>query len=727
MKIFWKKLKFGKNDKGFSLVEVICAVAILCVAFVAIGGAMVVSAQNYSRGTYELDVQQEAQTTTNLIGNLLVDAVSAEITNADPASTTLQIKGDGITYTVAFDKDTGVLSYVEDRGSGNVVSGTLAENVSEFSVDLTKFAANKSAEVTVGIEKSGRTYEASYSTTARNGQANSVGAAEAAQIFVDTSYLVLEPSQTYELMFSVVGTPCTVVAQDVTTTGTAIGVGAPAAGSIQLSASINASGTTCFNLVAHKIGDPSTVYCTVPIQVDIRRVNSLSGSYDLKYGVEYKTDAIYRVDFTSDVSFPNKVLGAAFDADYKNPYYTDITYSMTIGDVTADASAYIEELNLQEDTNAPFTQFKLKQDMPSDSTIFITATSKHALGKSDDVPYNKTGIKYGTVTGIVEIKNEQGVIWMDNGLKRGNDYNKFSTSLKLGDIKTAFGGEITWLFRYRELPSGTWTQYYKTKEGGSQQKINALETYLFEPNKEYEYELMFACIDWTNNKLMWPHDANLLTAGKGFAEYGITQGWDADDLANPLSATLPHQYSSSFPLGKTEMLYSKSVTNAGGSVEQKSFVSNGDYKNLGIDPLALCDNAGSATDPFVIKQGQELSVYFTTANLEKGHFSYKTGKVEMYNGSDWEDVTKNLSSHFSLQLGGGNEVTVKINNPQNLAKGKRYRVTVTLYNDSGDGATYATRGAGSNISNLIIEKKRDREYNLYTEDSKGYVYFNVTY
>ena len=54
-----------------SLVELVCAVAIFGVATTAIGSAMVVSAQSYSRGTYELDVQQEAQITTNLIGNLV--------------------------------------------------------------------------------------------------------------------------------------------------------------------------------------------------------------------------------------------------------------------------------------------------------------------------------------------------------------------------------------------------------------------------------------------------------------------------------------------------------------------------------------------------------------------------------------------------------------------------------------------------------------------------------
>ena len=50
MKLFKKRIK--GNNKGFSLVELVCAVAIFGVAATAIGSAMVVSAQSYSRGTY---------------------------------------------------------------------------------------------------------------------------------------------------------------------------------------------------------------------------------------------------------------------------------------------------------------------------------------------------------------------------------------------------------------------------------------------------------------------------------------------------------------------------------------------------------------------------------------------------------------------------------------------------------------------------------------------------
>ena len=64
----WIK-RFSRNQKGFSLVELLCAVAILSIVVTSVGTSMVVSARSYQRSNTELDLQQKAQITANLLTN----------------------------------------------------------------------------------------------------------------------------------------------------------------------------------------------------------------------------------------------------------------------------------------------------------------------------------------------------------------------------------------------------------------------------------------------------------------------------------------------------------------------------------------------------------------------------------------------------------------------------------------------------------------------------------
>ncbi len=412
MKLFKKRRKL--NNKGLSLVELVCAVAIFGLATTAIGGAMVVSAQNYSRGTYELDVQQEAQTTTNLIGDLLFDATAAKFDNT-VASPILTIEGEKIKYEITFDKTAATLNYKETVTDGSTAIGVLAENVKDFSANLDKdgnnFKANKNVEVTLEIEKNGRTYEAEYSTTARNGVAESTGVAETAEIIIE-SPIVLEPGQTYTLPYEVVGS----ITDKTISLSAESGLSVSQSGStITVYADTSATGSKIFTVMTNEMqkdvnGNPitGTHLASKDVEVKIRRVNDVTSPQDanddeiadssaLIGGTSYKNGASYQINFAFVGENLDKVYGKAYDTNYVNPRQLDITWTMTGMEAGFNKEDYVSGVQVVGIDN-PSIKFNLIKDMPNNSEIIVTATAKHPAGT------NKDSVPYGTVQDIVRIK-----------------------------------------------------------------------------------------------------------------------------------------------------------------------------------------------------------------------------------------------------------------------------------------------------------------------------------
>ncbi len=70
----WKKL----GNRGLTLVELICAIAILSLVGTTVGGILIVSAQSYDNGMNEVELQQEAQMVVNQINDLIIDTTATE-------------------------------------------------------------------------------------------------------------------------------------------------------------------------------------------------------------------------------------------------------------------------------------------------------------------------------------------------------------------------------------------------------------------------------------------------------------------------------------------------------------------------------------------------------------------------------------------------------------------------------------------------------------------------
>ena len=178
-----KLFKVGKlGSAGLSLLELIVSMAILAVISISIGGAMYVSSRSYTRSSAEINVQEEAQVSSNLICDWLVDATSVNpdaanpgkfLDSSDPAVGALpyleiihpegndevkirvELVGDKLTYTAT------------NLNTGAVNSGDLASNVSDVSF-YTTFGKDRNVKITMNFNVAGRTYSAVTDSTSRN-------------------------------------------------------------------------------------------------------------------------------------------------------------------------------------------------------------------------------------------------------------------------------------------------------------------------------------------------------------------------------------------------------------------------------------------------------------------------------------------------------------------------------------------------------------------------------
>ena len=175
-----KKIR-GIGIAGLSLVELIISMAILAVVGTAIGGAMYVSSRSYTRGSSEINVQEEAQVASNLICDWITDATAVNPDGAggfnDGASTTLVIvhpegeklvevtisqSGDELVYVAKDVTDPSAPEYNSEVGSG-----TLAKNL-KGCVFHSTFGADRNVKISLDFEINERTYRAVTDSTSRS-------------------------------------------------------------------------------------------------------------------------------------------------------------------------------------------------------------------------------------------------------------------------------------------------------------------------------------------------------------------------------------------------------------------------------------------------------------------------------------------------------------------------------------------------------------------------------
>lgn len=162
----------SKNRQGgFTLIELIIAMAILAVIGVAISRIVVFTAKQYKRISLETMLNQQAQNTMNQLKQMIMDAPDGILySNADEkedGDCVLQIlNGNTILKSVYFSRQENKLYYFEKENTES--AQVLAECVASFEVDTTDFEKNRTATIDLVFETEGKQLQTSVQVTSRN-------------------------------------------------------------------------------------------------------------------------------------------------------------------------------------------------------------------------------------------------------------------------------------------------------------------------------------------------------------------------------------------------------------------------------------------------------------------------------------------------------------------------------------------------------------------------------
>lgn len=233
-----------KNQKGFTLVELIIAVAILSVVTVAVCGFIMVGSRSYTSANTDIMLQQDAQLALNQMSDVIIDTTESisysglvngsmqmvlkdSEFSGEPTDKCLAVvnkvpeTGDlnqNPSYWFYFSKDDATIYYNEipDIDSATMTpdeikdkfdaaatdKAVLAEHVAEFSVDVSQFEQNRVVMLSLTFENGERVYSTSNNVTVRNRIALNqitVGPMKRAKDFVIDApdSITIEPGESY--------------------------------------------------------------------------------------------------------------------------------------------------------------------------------------------------------------------------------------------------------------------------------------------------------------------------------------------------------------------------------------------------------------------------------------------------------------------------------------------------------------------------------------------------
>lgn len=396
------------ENKGLSLVEVICAVAIFAVIAATIGGVLVFSARSYQRGSTESEVQQEAQFAANRISGIIQNATEVEY-----SSNKLTMKQGNLVHEVSLVNTDLKYEQIEKDDSGAVVSTsslqTLAENIKEFKADVSEFEKAHTVILDMTVAKNDKEYPVRYTMNARNEEITVLTSAlpPSASVRISENNLILVPGESYTV--------------NVTVSGTDKPFEAVGSAGLSVSASSNSITVKVENdnrnssgdVEVFVKGDDGSKLCSKMIHVDIRSVSgvSLQKSQDT-------ANKEYTLYANVDCLNPDKVVGGSNESNYKNPFMVEwsgrlLVCSSTPGNFdteianfkvldeddgtgknklftsSADLANYIcidtsypayADRNEEKSLKRPYFKVKLTDNFDSNTKLIVRATARHPLG-----------------------------------------------------------------------------------------------------------------------------------------------------------------------------------------------------------------------------------------------------------------------------------------------------------------------------------------------------------
>lgn len=184
--------KLNKNNQGFSLVELLIALGIMSIVCAMAFGFMSTSSKLFSKTNAEVNIQSEAQSAANAIKELIIDCqVSVDYFDTKSDSTRV-FTDNGVEYKnvlLVNNNDEQFLIYQNPAQSDELLflsrkrnettgkfdisfnpndAEVLAEYVSEFKVDTSRFEKTKIIDFSFIYTLRGKKYEGTYQVRMRN-------------------------------------------------------------------------------------------------------------------------------------------------------------------------------------------------------------------------------------------------------------------------------------------------------------------------------------------------------------------------------------------------------------------------------------------------------------------------------------------------------------------------------------------------------------------------------
>lgn len=199
-----------KNQKGFTLVELIIAVAILAIVTAAVCGFIVVGSRSYASSNTDIMLQQDAQLALNQMSDVIIDttdSISYGLSTSGSGDMQLVLKDSEFageatekclivvnkheddsanknpSYWFYWSKDAETIYFNEVTANSASMTpdqvadafqdaetdkAILAQHVTDFSIDISQFEANRVVMIAMTFENGNRTYSTSNNVTVRN-------------------------------------------------------------------------------------------------------------------------------------------------------------------------------------------------------------------------------------------------------------------------------------------------------------------------------------------------------------------------------------------------------------------------------------------------------------------------------------------------------------------------------------------------------------------------------
>ncbi len=520
MKLMRRMKLFKLNNKGLSLVELVCAIGILAMIGVGVAGFLMVSTRSFARNGGEINVQQEAQYATGIIENIIQDSTEAPVAIVDASGVTIgfSVKVQEDQYDVFIDRTDRVLKLTYTVSGGTPVTEIIATDINDFSYSC----SGKKIDLNMKFDKGDRHYQTNNAASSRNGDTSTVGS-DGSAIIRTAEEIVLEPNQEYDFsnpsITTVIGVPDPTVSVSLRTAGSdtntqiigkKLKIGKDETNS-ELLVDISTNARKADGTVAGK----------TTVKVYIRRVTGISVTGQLVSGEALKANAKYKVTARLTGTNLDKKVMLSSDTDYElyHPYNYDFVYKFF------DQGAEVDYHDFA-DINAPVIpaiilsgeeatlEFTLKRDMPTFGAFTVTSGALHPDGNNGDPAntkfYNKSGQNYvdSRITGIYSISNHM-YHYIAGSIERSTDQQQsqftYRNNLltyyrdKSGNTKSYASGM---LWRYRLVigeddethmricgPWSDWMDNNGDRDDSVAINLRKEATGIFEPALKYEIQI----------------------------------------------------------------------------------------------------------------------------------------------------------------------------------------------------------------------------------------------